>query len=66
MHMRETTISKVAKVIFILALVIFLFKENQYYALNVVKDLIIQNIFIVSIFVIIILLLSTKMKGGKR
>ena len=64
--MTETTLSKIAKIVFIIALVIFLFKEKSLYAVNVIRDLILNNLLIVVVISIIILVWMIKSKGGNK
>lgn len=62
----ETTLSKTAKVVFVTCLVIFIFQDNSLYVINLLKELIINNLFIFTIVVILtLLILNKKMKGGK-
>jgi hypothetical protein len=63
--MTDTTISKFAKVTFVVLLILFIFREGSLLALNRIKDLMINNIFIVLIFIVIILIWLNK-TGGKK
>ena len=64
--MTETTLSKIAKIVFVIGLIAFLLKEQSIYAVNIIRDLIINNLLIVVVFVIIILVWLIKLKGGNK
>jgi uncharacterized membrane protein YtjA (UPF0391 family) len=64
--MTETTLSKIAKIVFIIALIVFLFKDNSLFAVVRIRELILDNLLLVVALIIITLIWLIKMKGGKN
>jgi choline-glycine betaine transporter len=63
--MKETVLSKAAKVIFIICVVLFFMQETSLGAINTIKNIIINNFLLIIIITILILVWKIKVKGGK-